>query len=173
MTPSPQHLRNFIVEMPNRGKDLGFEDLSPERAASTLFSHLRAGDKVAMVSRFAESDEHAKPYIDALERRGLKVRLASSSSSSGMHDFCFLIRARKEIIGMAISTFFMWSAFLGDCLRIVAYAVDVPERRRMFGDGHVTYNFTNPILANRFSFPLIPPVEEEAVVEETSLESTS
>jgi hypothetical protein len=159
--------------MPNRGKDLGFEDLSPERAVCTLFSHLRVGDKVAIVSRFAESDEHAKPYIDALERRGIKVRLASSSSSSGMHDFCFLMRAQKEVIGMAISTFFMWSAFLGDCSRIVAYAVDVPERRRMFGDGHVTYNFTNPILANRFYFPLISPAEEEAVGEESNLGSAS
>jgi hypothetical protein len=143
--------------MPNRGKELGFQELSPNQTAAELFGHLQPGDKVAIVSRFGI--EHGKPYIDALEERGLQVRLVEGQS--GMQDFCFLMRAQRGMVGMAISTFFMWAALLGECRCITAYSVDTDYRRQMFGDGHVTYNFTHPTLAGRFEFPLLAPADDD------------
>jgi hypothetical protein len=143
--------------MPNVGKDLGFQELSPNQAALDLFGHLQPGDKVAIVSRFGM--EHVKSYIDALEDRGLQVRLVTGQS--GMQDFCFLMRAEKEMVGMAISTYFMWAALLGNCRNVTAYSVDTDERRQTFGDGHVTYNYTHPHLAGRFSFPLVKPTDDD------------
>jgi hypothetical protein len=142
--------------MPNVGREMGFQELSPNQTALDLFGHLRPGDRVAIVSRFGV--EHVQLYVDALEDRGLQVRLVEGQT--GMQDFCLMMRAQKEMVGMAISTYFMWAALLGDCRKVTAYSVDTDYRRQTFGDGHVTYNFTNPILAGRFEFPLIAPAIE-------------
>jgi hypothetical protein len=136
---------------------MGFQELSPNQTAHDLFGHLNPGDKVAIVSRFGI--EHVQQYVDALEDRGLQVRLIEGQS--GVQDFCFLMRAQKEMVGLAISTYFMWAALLGDCRTVTAYSVDTEERRYTFGDGHVTYNFTNPTLAGRFAFPLIAPTDDD------------
>jgi hypothetical protein len=124
-----------------------------------VFSHLNEGDKVAIISRYGQGD--AQQYVDALQARGLRVRFVSDGvdGPSGLQDFCFLMHAKKEAIGMAISTFFMWASLLGNCPKVVAYSVDNPQRRVFVGDGHHTYNFTNPTLAGRFSFPLISPTD--------------
>lgn len=76
-------------------KKKGFKELSPNQTAADLFGHLKPGEKVAIVTRF--SAKQAKPYTDALEQRGLKVRVIEGQS--GTEDFCFLMSAQKEIIG--------------------------------------------------------------------------
>lgn len=85
------HLRNFIAEMPRRGKGLGFEELDPIRTASELFANHQSGDKVAIISRL---DNNIDKYKEALEMRGLKVRYVEQQT--GNEDFCFLIKAQKR-----------------------------------------------------------------------------
>jgi hypothetical protein len=143
-------LRNFVVEMPRVGPNLGFHEMGPRQMARDLVGHLQSGDKVAIVSRFAQ--ETAQPYIDALTERGLHVRFISGQT--GVQDFCFLMQARKEMIGIAISTYFMWAAYLSNCTRVIAYSVDTAQRRDHFGDDYLHCNFSNPILAGRISFPI-------------------
>lgn len=147
-----QHLRNFLVEMPRAGKGLGFEELGPTQTARDLFGHLNPGDKVAILSRF--SQESSQPYIDALVQRGLQVRFITGQS--GVQDFCFLMSAQKEMIGIAISTYFVWASYLSNCTRVVAYSLDTPERQQQ-DRPFLSYDFTNPGLQSRIHFVLIRP----------------
>jgi hypothetical protein len=146
-------LRNFVVEMPRVGPNLGFHELGPQQLARDLLGHLERDDKVAIVSRFTQ--ETAQPYIDALTERGLNVRFIAGQT--GVQDFCFLMHTKKEMIGIAISTYFMWAAYLSNCARVVAYSVDTVQRRDHFGDDYFHYNFTSPVLAGRISFPILSP----------------
>jgi hypothetical protein len=148
-----QHLRNFKEEVSPR--KVWFHELGPRQATRDLLGHLLPGDKVAVISRF--SRESAQEYLDAMTERGLRVRFISGQA--GVQDFCFLLHARKEMIGIAHSTYFSWASYLSNCTRVVAYSVDSKERRTRFGDEYLHYNFTNPILAHRISFPLIEPVD--------------
>ena len=140
------HLRNFIAEMPRRGKGLGFEELDPIRAASELFANHQSGDKVAIISRM---DNNIDKYKEALEMKGLKVRYIQGQT--GNEDFCFLIKAKKEIIGQTRSTFGYWASILGNMKHARLYSVDTPNTRRR--DVHYySYNFTNLQLKNRIIY---------------------
>jgi hypothetical protein len=99
--------------MPNRGKLLGFEELSPNKTAYELFAHLRPGDKIAITTRFG--GKHVEPYVSALNERGLNVRVVDGQS--GTEDFCFLMSAQKELVGTSLSTFSRWAAYLGHMKR--------------------------------------------------------
>jgi len=141
-------VRNFLLEMPRVGKRLGFEELSPNKTASELFSHLQAGDKVAITSRMPES---VGEYVAALEARGLVVRVIKEQSQGA--DFCFLLKAQKELIAPARSTFSSWAGMLGDAKKVTLYSVDSPHTRKS-GDPFVNYNYTNEKLRSRISFQL-------------------
>lgn len=118
------HFRNFLGEL--KADKKGFkEELSANKTANELFAHLKPGERVAITTRF--EDATARSYVDALERRGLKVRVISGQT--GPEDFCFLMSAKKELVGSPISKFFMWAALLGDAKRVRSYAVDSPARR--------------------------------------------
>jgi hypothetical protein len=112
-----------------------------------LFGHLAPGDKGAIVSRFPQ--EHAKEYVHALTERGLKVRFIQNQT--GIQDFCFLRHAQKEMVGIAISTYFKWAALLSNASRIVAYSVDVPAQRRQTAYLH-QFQVTNLSVARRWTF---------------------
>jgi hypothetical protein len=58
--------------MPRKARRFGYEELSPNQTAHQLFRHLGRGDKVAITTRFDASV--ARPYVEALENRGMKVR---------------------------------------------------------------------------------------------------
>lgn len=141
--------------MPRRGYNLGFEELSANQTANELFRNLKQGDKVAIISRFADSPD-VLPYVDALERRGIKVRVIIGQD--GTQDFCFLMNAQKEMVGSALSTYFNWASILGNCTNVRAYSVDSPVRRKNEENRRrpvfVHYNFTNPALASRIAFEL-------------------
>jgi hypothetical protein len=136
--------------MPRKARLKGYEELSPNQTARELFGHLGRGDKVAITTRFGTSA--ARPYVEALERRGIQVRVVTNQTDT--QDFCFLMQAQKEMVGLARSTFFLWAGFLGKCSRVRAYSVDSPDRRRAVPKVFDHYNWTNPELQSRVFFEL-------------------
>jgi hypothetical protein len=140
------------VEIPRNGPLKGFNEATPSQVANVLLKHLKSGDRVALVSRFGQ--EHAQAYVDAMEGRGLQVRFVSGQS--GVQDFCFLMQAKKKLVGVALSTYFLWASFLSNCSKIVAYSIDSDRRRMHFGDAYLHYQFTHPTLKDRISLPLLP-----------------
>jgi hypothetical protein len=145
-----QHFRNYLREMPRKGRLKGYEELSPNQTAHQLFGHLGRGDKVAITTRFDTSA--AGPYVEALERRGIQVRVVTNQTDT--QDFCFLMQAQKEMVGLTRSTFFLWAGFLGNCSRVRAYSVDSPDRRQAVPNVFDHYNWTNPELQSRVFFEL-------------------
>ncbi len=150
-----QHYRNYAVEMPRRFKELGFQELGPNETANELFRNLQAGDKLAMTSRFI-SHPSVQPYVDAFTARGIQVRLIQGQS--GVEDFCFLLSAKKELVGIAESSFTSWAGYLGDAERVRLYSIDSPARRGNFSRfQHRVYshfNWTNPKLTAKVFFEL-------------------
>jgi hypothetical protein len=140
------HYRNFKKEMPNRWNNLGFHEANPQQAANDLFGHLKEGDKIAIVTRFGGAS--AQPYVDAFEARGLKVRVVDGQD--GPADFCFLMSARKEVVGLAISTYLMSAGYLGNATRVIAY--DMASANR--GPARSS-NYTSPGLQGKFDFRII------------------
>ena len=143
------HFRGFITEMPRRGMDLGFEELDENVAANELLGHLQPGDKVAIISRFANHNE-TQLYADAMERRGLTVRIIKGQS--GVEDFCFMMEAKKEAVGTGMSTFAFWSSYFGNATSVKLYSVNSPRTRASRIQTQHSYDFKNPVLASRFQF---------------------
>ena len=138
--------------MPKRGYKLGFEELDANKTAEELFGHLEPGEKVAITTRFPSSPG-LMPYLDAFKRRGIQARVINQTS--GTEDFCFLMNAQKELVGIGKSTFFVWAAILGNCTNVRVYSVDSPAvRRRNMGRPIVHYNFSHPEIASRIRFEL-------------------
>jgi hypothetical protein len=146
-----QHFRNFLGEMPNRGKSLGYEELGPEQVANEVFGRLQPGDKVAITMRDLKSDGREQGLVAAFEKRGITARIVRQSSD--MADFCFLMRAQKELVGTSRSSFFTWAGLLGNATRVRSYSIDSPTRRRR-GVVFEHYNWTHPDLQSRFLFEL-------------------
>jgi hypothetical protein len=110
------HYRNFKQEMPNRWNSLGYHEADPQQTVNDLLGHLKEGDTIAIVTRF--SGESAQSYVDAFEARGLKVRVVDGQD--GPADFCFLMSARKEVVGLTKSSYLMWAGYLGNATRVIA-----------------------------------------------------
>jgi len=149
------HFRNFWSEL--KKEKQGFkEELSPNKTANELFGHLQPGDKIAVTTRYNNS--LSQLYVGALKNRGLNVRLISGQSDT--EDFCFLMHAKKELVGTHMSKFFLWSALLGSAKKIRAYSVDSPSRRKEFASRFETFDlempaykeeiFENSLLKDRF-----------------------
>jgi hypothetical protein len=141
--------------MPEYFKEFGFEELSPNKTANELFRNLKAGDKIAITSRFI-SDPKVNAYVDALTSRGIQVRVIEGQT--GVEDFCFLLSARKELVGFAESSYAAWAGYLGNANKVRLYSVDSPARR---ADGSLFhhrvfyhFNWTNPKLQRRVFFEL-------------------
>jgi hypothetical protein len=135
--------------MPRKARIRGYEELSPNQTARELFGHLGRGEKVAIVTRF--DNDAVRLYVEALERRGIQVRVVAKQSD--VQDFCFLMQAQKEMVGLARSTFFLWAGYLGNC-SVRAYSVDSPDRRIAVKNVFDHYNWTNPKLQSRVLFEL-------------------
>jgi hypothetical protein len=161
-----QHLRNFAAEEPKRRLS---HELGPKQTARDVLGHLHPGDKVAVISRF--SRDRAQPYLDAIEERGLRARFIEGQT--GVQDFCFLLHSQKEMIGISHSTFFLWAGYLSNCPHVIAYTVNSKQRRQTFGDEYVYHNHTNPILADRFTFPVIKPVKDPEVASQGCRDGSS
>ena len=118
------HFRNFKREMPRVYKRLGFQELGPNQTAIDLFGNYKAGDKVAIVTRFGD-DKDANSLADKLRGIGLTVRLIAGNS--GEQDFCFLKNTKKEIIGTYKSTFLFWAGILGETEKVHVYTMENPR----------------------------------------------
>jgi hypothetical protein len=112
--------------MPRIGKKLGFEEMSPTKIAHELFRDSIVGDKIAILTRI--NDTVVSEIMEALEGRGLQVRLISGQSP--IEDWCFMKHAQKELVGGAISSFVKWAAFLGNTTKTRLYFLDSPMFRR-------------------------------------------
>lgn len=161
------------------GYRLGFEELNPHDTAYKLFGHLgtqtqssattlsssgdksnststttssQYGSRVAITTR-ARDVSAAQPYVDALAERNITTRVFTSSTD--VHDFCFLKRAQKELVGTGVSTFVAFAALLGEAERVRIYAID-SEATRKAGKRSLSYNWTHPVLKQRFSFEVYP-----------------
>ncbi|CAJ1959409.1 unnamed protein product [Cylindrotheca closterium] len=121
------HFRNFATEMPNYKGTL--QEATPNQTAFELFGHLGAGDKVAITSRF--NNERLQLYVSAMRAREINVRVIEGQS--GIQDFCFLTKARKELVGNFQSTFVFWAAILGNARKVLLYTVDNPSLKQRFG----------------------------------------
>jgi hypothetical protein len=147
--------------MPRAGKRLGFEELSPNKTAFELFGHLKSGDKVAITTRFGGKD--VEPYVSALQRRGLQVRVIEGQS--GTQDFCFLMSAQKELVGSSLSTFVMWAAYLGDMKHANLYRVMSPSSTHI--STSLQFNWNHRDLKDRV-FTTAYNSEEQDALEETN-----
>eukprot|EP00980_Cylindrotheca_fusiformis_P020435 scaffold7489_cov96-Cylindrotheca_fusiformis.AAC.2 len=141
------HFRNFITEMPREAIIKGFEELDPNMTARYLFANYTSGEKVAIVSRF---EQNTAKYERALKDiKGIKARYIKHQT--GDQDFCFLLKAKKELIGVKDSTFALVAGYLGDAKRVRLYSFDTPERRAV--DRHYfAYSFENEKLRDRMIF---------------------
>jgi hypothetical protein len=122
------HFRQFATELQKLSLEeqfaRGYQELSPNRTAHELFGHLQAGDKIAMTTRF--HNDISRSYVSAFVERGLQVRVVTNQT--GTQDFCFLLKARKELVGVATSTFVRWAGYLGDTSRVRLYSVALPNQ---------------------------------------------
>jgi hypothetical protein len=118
---------------------LGYEELSPQQTAQELLGHLPAGSKVAFVSY----SRNVQAYLDEMQQRGLVVRAITpppNFPNPPLHDFCFLMHAQHELVGLARSTFLLWAALFAvyrvdrdpsaPPFRVLAYSVDSIHRRQ-------------------------------------------
>ncbi|KAI2510060.1 hypothetical protein MHU86_4354 [Fragilaria crotonensis] len=146
------HARGFEVEVPKeKALATGYEEISPNKALSELFKHLRPGDKIAVLSLFASFGQR---YVDRMREEGLDARFVNTSN--GEQSFCFLMSAQKELVGGSVSTFVRWASFLGNASKVRRYSLKTPERIAKHGEKGVfqQFNFTHPALTKRFSFEL-------------------
>jgi hypothetical protein len=135
------HYRNFGTEMPKRGIALGFEELSPRKISEELLRNLTTGDKVAITSRFINTA--VEDIVNLLSARGIQVRVVNGQSPE--EDFCFLLKAEKELVGFAKSSYVRWAGILGNTSVVRMYSVDSPATRRI--SQNLTIRYTNPLLS--------------------------
>jgi hypothetical protein len=155
------HIRNFLVEMPRKGKRRGYEELSPSKVAHELFGHLEAGEKVAFTSR--TSSEFVSNYTAALNARGLQVRIIEGQNPT--QDFCFLMSARKDFAGFSMSSYAVWAAYLGKATQSRLYSVKSPDRIASLGENgyFVSQNWTDPFMKERVIFEVYNSEEQDEV----------
>ena len=91
-----------------------WSEQGPNQTAYELLGHLKAGEKVAITTRFNSPEVHE--YVQAMEGRGLIVRVITGLSD--VEDFCFLSKAKRGLAGSYKSSFFKWAAFLGQAERV-------------------------------------------------------
>lgn len=172
------HFRNFAHEFHvNHSYDAPtFEEVTPNQTVHSLFSHVSEGDKVVIATRHysdggvggdhprgfssTDPDPIVQAHVQALEERGIKVRVlgydledggndaagmaraSSHGPTSGIHDFCFLLHAQKELVGNYRSTFSFWAAILGKAHRALLYTIHSPAIKLRFG----------PFIKSRFEY---------------------
>lgn len=145
--------------MPKRGVSLGFEELSPRKISEELLGNLKGGDQVAVTSRYI--NYAVDNIVVALRARDMHVRVVTNQSAE--EDFCFLKMAKKELVGMAKSTYVRWAGILGDANLVRMYIVDSPVTRAKGHTLQVPFNLTNNLHLSRIRFELIKSEEMDKV----------
>lgn len=142
------HVRGFDVELPNVYHNLGFRELNPQQTSTELLGHLKAGDKVAIVSRFDERS--LANFTGILLDRGLHVRFITGLS--GVQGFCFLKSASKELVGGNRSTYFFMASMLNDHVsNVTIFCLNYPSFKC-----NPDHTITNQKLSRtHWNFPII------------------
>ena len=144
-----QNYRNFEAL---KDKKPWFDELSSNEIATNVLGHLKAGDKLAIVTA---NRKPTRGLIQAMRARNVTVRAVISKGDDFMADFFFMLSARRELIGRAESTFFMWAALFNRRVqRTNAYSYDngYGYKQRYFGD--FPHNIENAELKERMHFQL-------------------
>lgn len=141
-------------------KSRGFEELDPQRVATQLMGHLKRKQKVAMTTRF-DTEPIVEEYRSAMEEQGFQVRVVTNQT--GVQDFCFLLRARQELLGVAKSTYARWAAYLGDAERVQLYALDNVGSKD-FTEQTMRFPWTNPEFRRRIHFPVFASMDEHEII---------
>ena len=126
----------------------GFEELDPTRTVKQLLGHLNEGQKVAVTTRFAD-DPIVKSYVKAMSQQ-FQVRLVTDQT--GVQDFCFLMHAQQELIGVAKSTYARWAAYLGSANRVQLYALNNTGSQD-FIRNVMKYPWQHPEIRRRIRWP--------------------
>jgi hypothetical protein len=165
------HLRNFLVEMPRKGRRKGYEELSPSKVAYEVFANLTGGNKVAMTSRLTGYG-FEQNYTLELQARGLVVRVIENQNP--MQDFCFLLSATKDFIGCSTSTYAVWAAYLGNATKSRLYSVKSPDRIAIFGDDNYffRYNWSATSKNERVQFESYNSEEQDILEKEKAINKT-
>lgn len=116
-------------------------ELDAKETAYDLFGHLKKGDKLAMTSRY--NNELTQSYIAAFRERGIEARLVEGGNPG--QDFCFLMHAKKELVGPEGSSFTRWAALLGNATSVTLYSMAPGKEEYDFGWKH-------PTLVNKFKY---------------------
>jgi len=133
----------MMTEMPRVGHRLKTYELGPNQTAYELLGHLKPGDKVALLSRFQHT---LGPFKEALEGRGIKARIISGQT--GPQDFCFIMKATKEIAGSAWSSYVSWASILSSTVkRSILYC-------NTFHKQFCSHEWQHPKLKSRFLHPI-------------------
>lgn len=115
---------------------------------------MKKGDKVVITTRFYD-DPILQEHVNALQSRGIQVRIVggglnNTKERQGIEDFCFLLHAKKELIGSTRSTFALWAAVLGQAENIMLYTIKSPALTFRFGPfikmsftGNYTWNLAD------------------------------
>mmetsp|Transcript_12310 Transcript_12310/g.18055 ORF Transcript_12310/g.18055 Transcript_12310/m.18055 type:complete len:387 (+) Transcript_12310:96-1256(+) len=157
------HVRSFQHEMPKQGKRLHYQELSPTQLAtqiSSLYNEKNNDEfknqSVAVVGRF---DDFVQPYVDALRQEGFtKARLVPSSLMDGEETFCFLQENPSETMGVSISTFALWAAYLGKARTARLYSIHTEKTKGMQNihgkdwQPLYSYNFTKQRLKEKIKW---------------------
>jgi hypothetical protein len=143
------HIRGFHVEMPDNYQGLGFRELDPNQTSTELLGHLRAGDKLAIVSRFDES--LLDNFTTVLLQRKLQVRFITGLT--GVQGFCFLKSASKELLGGNRSTYFLMSSMLNDHVsNVTIYCLNYTSTNLICNPDHTITN--NKLSRIHWNFPI-------------------
>lgn len=167
--------------MPHRAAKLGFEELSPKKIATELFSNLSSGDTVAIATRQIENDnenddvEGSNGRVSSLDmivgnmtQRNVTTRLVTGQT--GVQDFCFLMNAQRDLVGTMRSSFVRWAAYLGNNnTQAVArlYTLDSPGLRSKRGASYIrsrNVTWKNDELRRRIRHELYVSEEMESLI---------
>lgn len=119
------HYRNFLYEMPRKGRNKGYQELSPTGLAQYLLRQAKNGTRVGILTRFPDGPS-LHNYTIELERVGFQVNvITSTTNASSTLDFGRLVRTKKDtlLVGFQRSTFFVWAALLGLSERVLVYSI--------------------------------------------------
>lgn len=128
----------------------GFEELDPQRTVDLLLGHLKQGQKIAITTRFAH-DPRVQRYVRAMSAHGFQVRLVTNQT--GVQDFCFLLHAQQELIGVAKSTYARWASYLGLAQKVQLYALNNTGSKAFIANV-MEYPWEHPEIVRRIQWPV-------------------
>ena len=110
--------------MPKVAHKGGFKEVTANQTAHELLGHLQPGENVGIVTRFPQADD-VQEYVTVLQQeRKFQVRVIQNHTND-IQDFCFMVKAKRGLVGTAKSTFVKWAGYIGPSIeRAILTIVD-------------------------------------------------